>query len=100
MVKQIVLQMLDNIKNVVNDCSDEELLLHTSKLNADALGYIKDDELLNYDQAMKMLGIANRNTFNNLCKIHKIPNVKIKNVHVGFKKKDIECLLLKIKTKN
>lgn len=98
-IKKIALDILKNIENkIMNDeCSDDYMLNMASKVNAEMNGYIREDELLNYDQAMKMLGISNRNVFNKICKDNKVENIKIKNVHVGFRKNDIECLALKIK---
>lgn len=99
MIKKIALEILKIIENKIknNECSDDYILNVASKINAEMNGYIREDELLNYDQAMKMLGISNRNVFNKICKDNKVENIKIKNVHVGFRKNDIECLALKIK---
>ena len=93
MVKQIALQLLDSIKErVINDCSDEEIMMTMTKLDAKHNGYIKESELITYDKAMKMLNIKNRNTFSNLCKKHNVKNVKINNMSVGFHISDIERL--------
>lgn len=101
MIKKIALEILKIIENKIknNECSDDYILNVASKINAEMNGYVREDELLNYDQAMKMLGISNRNAFNKLCKENKVKNLKIKNVHVGFRKKDIEWLYTKIKGK-
>lgn len=101
MIKRIALEILKNIENKIrnDECSDDYMLNMASKISAEMNGYIREDELLNYDQAMKMLGISNRNVFNRICRKHKVENIKIKNVHVGFRKKDIECLILKLKDK-
>lgn len=92
-IKKMALQFLDEIRdNVINNCSDEDVMMSMSKMNAKASGYIKESELITYDKAMQRLNIKNRNTFSVLCKKHNIKNVKINNMNVGFHISDIERL--------
>ena len=54
------------------------------------LGYIKEDDFINYDEAGVLLGVRwDRRKLNNLCKEHNIINEKFNNQHIGFRKKDI-----------
>lgn len=92
-IKKMALQCLDEIRdNVINKCSDEDVMMSMSKLNAKASGYVKESELVTYDKAMQRLNIKNRNTFSNLCKKYNVKNVKINNMNVGFHISDIERL--------
>lgn len=95
MIKRVILDLLDRVKEkVVNDeCSDEELTDALTKFHPQAHGYVKEDDFVNYDQALKILGLSNNRTkLNQLCKSYGIKNVKFNNASIGFPKKDIERL--------
>lgn len=95
MIKRIVIGLLDKVKQQVIDgeCTDEELTDALTKFHPQAHGYVKEDDFVNYDQALKILGLSNNRTkLHNLCKAYGIKNVKFNNASIGFPKKDIERL--------
>lgn len=95
MIKRVILDLLERVKEkVVNDeCSDEDITDALTKFHPQAHGYVKEDDFVNYDQALKILGLSNNRTkLNQLCKSYGIKNVKFNNASIGFPKKDIERL--------
>lgn len=63
--------------------------------------YINPKEYMNYDEALDYLGLGyNRGKLNALCKQYGIINHRIRNVPIGFKRKDIERLFYILQEEN
>jgi len=81
------------IHRIDNDeCSETYAMGLVSKFNAESKGYYNKDSLVNYDKAMRITGIKNRNKFLELCKKHNIEQKTLNNQSVGFLKCEIEQL--------
>jgi hypothetical protein len=80
-------------EQIINDCSDEEITQQMARIHPDLRGTYKEEDFMNYDEALKALGFGyNRNRLNALAKQHNIKNYTFKNNHIGFKKEDIAML--------
>lgn len=93
-IRRTMLAIIDRLKEyVMEDCDDEEIAFALERFNPQRFGYIKEDEYINYDKAMSILGLGNnRVKLNELCKKYKIQNRKFNNVPIGFKRSEIEQL--------
>jgi hypothetical protein len=95
--RKVVLDMIDVFREkIINgECDDDTIMVKASDLgilNADSF---KEDEYLNYDEAIKELGISyNRNKLSELAKKHGVKNRTFNSMHVGFHKDDIKKLKL------
>lgn len=93
--------LLDGVRRIDNDqCSETDAMSMINRFNAESRGYYDKNSLLNYDEAMEMLGIRNRNKFKDTCRIHCIEQVKLNNMSVGFKRTDIEDLAYRMRKEN
>lgn len=102
MIKRIAIDLLESIKSKIinNECSDEDITDAMTKFHPESHGYVKEDDFVNYDKALKILGLSNnRAKLNQLCKKYGIKNVKFNNASIGFPKKDIERLAEVLKAK-
>ena len=63
-----------------------------SRFNAESKGFVDKHSTVNYDKAMRILGIKNRNEFKKLCDENCIGQVKINNQPCGFLRTEIESL--------
>ena len=86
------IEMIDN-----DECNDVDAMSMISRFNAESRGYYDKNSLLNYDEAMEMLGIRNRNKFKDICRLNCIEQVKLNNMSVGFKRTEIEDLAYTLK---
>lgn len=93
-IKRAALALLDKLREqIVTDCNDDEVTASLSKFNPERHGYVKEDDFVNYDEALKILHLSNNRTkLNELCKEYGIKNVKFNNAAIGFPRKDIERL--------
>ena len=89
------IEMIDN-----DECNGADALSMISRFNAESRGYYDKTSLLNYDEAMEMLGIRNRTKFKDLCRLHCIEQVKLNNMSVGFKRTEIEDLAYRLTKEN
>jgi hypothetical protein len=102
-MQNYIVKLLEGIIKDVKDgnCSDEELSSSLAKFNPETNDYIKEDDYINADKAMRILGLGyNRNKFFALTKQYGIENKKINNMKIGFNRKEIEELACKLKTKH
>lgn len=99
--KYIISLLEDIIKDIKNnECSEEELIDSLAKFNPETKGYIKEEDYVNADKAMRILKLGyNRNKFFSLMKKHGIINHKVNNMNIGFKRKEIEELATTLKIK-
>lgn len=90
-IKKAALSILDAIKDdIMNKWTDEEITSAVAKFNPNLFGYVKEDDFVNYDEALKILHMGNnRIRLTELCKIYGIENVRFNNMPIGFPKRDI-----------
>lgn len=90
-IKKAALSILDAIKDdIVNKWTDEEITSAVAMFNPNLFGYVKEDDFVNYDEALKILHMGNnRIRLTELCKIYGIENVRFNNMPIGFPKRDI-----------
>lgn len=101
---KMALAMIDSIREqlINGECDELDIQETMTKFHPQSHGYVKEDDFVNYDKALKMLGLSNnRAKLNQLCKKYGIKNVKFNNASIGFPKKEIERLaeVLKYKQK-
>lgn len=99
-IKRAALSIVDKLKEqILNDCSDEEVADSLIKFNPETHGYVREDQFMTADEAMRTLKIKSRNKFFALTKLYGIKNNKISNQNVGFLVTDINKLHSKIRKK-
>lgn len=86
------IEMIDN-----DQCSEAEGAAMLSRFNSESQGYYDKYSLVNYDKAMKILGVKNRNTFKALCEKNHIEQKKLNNQSVGFLRSEIEDLQTRLR---
>ena len=98
-IKRVALVLLDKVKEqIMTDCDDDEVVTSLAKFNPERHGYVKEDDFVNYDEALKILHLSNNRTkLNELCKEYNIKNVRFNNAAIGFPRKDIERLAVLMK---
>lgn len=89
------IEMIDN-----DECSEADAISMVSRFNAESKGFYDEKSLVNYDEAMRILGIKTRNTFKSICNNHHIEQVKINNMSIGFKRSEIEVLARMLEKEN
>lgn len=93
-IKKTALSIVDFVRDVViNDCDDETLLKTTSHLSDFVDVGVREKDYLNYDEAIKVLGIGyNRNKLASLARMYNIKCHRFRNMPIGFHKDDIAKL--------
>lgn len=97
MAANALLNALENL--VSNKCDNEEILRTMSDFNDFAQGKYREDDLVNYDEACKILGFSTSNRVGLKRELDKngIKQVVINNQRVGFPRHKVEALLHKKK---
>ena len=88
--------LLNALENLVgNKCDSEEILRTMSDFNDYAQGRFSEDDLVNYDEACKILGFStsNRVGLKRILDRNGIKQVVINNQRVGFPRHKVEALL-------
>lgn len=100
-LKQIY-TILDFGKHLIEEdkCSEEEACKMLSRFNAESKGFFDKNSFVNYDKAMRIVGIKQRNTFKDACDRHHIEQKVINNQKVGFLRTEIEGLKDKLRDEN
>lgn len=91
--------LLSVINTIINgDCDESTVVSTMGTLNQNAQGRYSDDDLLNYDNACKILGfsVTNRVGLKRLLDKNGIKQVKIHNMPCGFRRDEILALRDKI----
>lgn len=99
---KMALAMIDSVREqlINGECNELDIQETMTKFHPESHGYVKEDDFVNYDKALKILGLSNnRAKLNQLCKKYGIKNVKFNNASIGFPKKDIERLAVILKNK-
>lgn len=93
--------LTDGIKRIENDeCDEAKVYGMMSRFNAESKGFFDKHSFVNYDKAMRIVGIKQRNTFKEACDKHHIEQKVINNQKVGFLRTEIEDLKDKLRYEN
>ena len=93
--------LTDGIKRIENDeCDEAKVYGMMSRFNAESKGFFDKHSFVNYDKAMRIVGIKQRNTFKDACDRHHIEQKVINNQKVGFLRAEIEDLKDKLRYEN
>ena len=90
------------IKKILNnECNEEEVADTIATLNANADGRYANEDLVNYDQAAKILGVSvtNRLRLKSLLDANGIKQVVMHNQRIGFKRSEVMALRTKLYSK-
>jgi hypothetical protein len=71
-----------------------------SRFNAESKGFFDKHSFVNYDKAMRIVGIKQRNAFKEACDRYHIEQKVINNQKVGFLRTEIEDLKDKLREEN
>lgn len=88
--RQLLQGLLDRVDD--DSCSEEEIMYYMSKANAHSKGYFKREDFVNYDEAMRILGIGNRVTLKEYLDKNRVKMQKVNNQRVGFLRIEVEAL--------
>lgn len=93
-IKEEALRFIDGIRNrIVSDqCNEDEIMYFMGKANAHSKGYFKRGDFVNYDEAMRILEIGDRNTLKAFLDKHNVTMQRINNQRVGFLRSEVEAL--------
>ena len=90
------------IKKILNnECNEDEVADTIAKLNANSDGRYANEDLVNYDQAAKILGVSvtNRLRLKSLLDTNGIKQVVMHNQRIGFKRSEVMALRTKLYSK-
>ena len=91
--------LLGVLKKILNDeCNEDEVVDTIATLNANAGGRYANEDLVNYDQAAKILGVSvtNRLRLKSLLDANGIKQVVMHNQRIGFRRSEIMALRTKL----
>ena len=87
------------IKKILNnECNEDEVADTMATLNANANSRYANEDLVNYDQAAKILGVSvtNRLRLKSLLDANGVKQVVMHNQKIGFKRSDVMALRTKL----
>ena len=90
------------IKKIINnECDEDEVTDTMSTLKANADSRYSNEDLVNYDQAAKILGVSvtNRIRLKSLLDANGVKQVVMHNQKVGFKRSELMALRTKLYAK-
>ena len=88
----------DGIKRIDNnECDESQVYGMMSRFNAESKGFFDKNSFVNYDKAMRMTGIRQRNKFKETCNEHHIEMNYVNNQPVGFLRTEIEDLAKRLR---
>ena len=90
------------IKKIINnECDEDEVTDTLATLNANADSRYSNEDLVNYDQAAKILGVSvtNRIRLKSLLDANGVKQVVMHNQKVGFKRSELMALRTKLYSK-
>lgn len=91
--------LLGVLKKILNDeCDEDEVADTMATLNANANSRYANEDLVNYDQAAKILGVSvtNRLRLKSLLDANGVKQVVMHNQKIGFKRSEIMALRTKL----
>ena len=87
------------IKKILNnECNEDEVADTIATLNANSDGRYANEDLVNYDQAAKILGVSvtNRLRLKSLLDTNGIKQVVMHNQRIGFRRSEVMALRTKL----
>ena len=90
------------IKKIINnECDEDEVTDTLATLNANADSRYADEDLVNYDQAAKILGVSvtNRIRLKSLLDTNGVKQVVMHNQRIGFRRSEVMALRTKLYAK-
>ena len=91
--------LLDAVRRILDgDCNESAITDTMATLNNNSQGRYADEDLVNYEEAAKILGISatNRMKLKMLLDMNNIQQVTLHNQKVGFKRSEIMALRSKL----
>ena len=93
--------LADGIRRIDNDeCNESYAYGMMSRFNAESKGFFDKKSFVNYDKAMRIVGIKQRTKFKETCDIYHVEQKTINNQKVGFLRTEIENMRDKIREEN
>ena len=93
--------LADGIKRIDNDeCNEDYAYGMIARFNAESKGFFDKKSFVNYDKAMRIVGIRQRTKFKEICNEHHIEMNYVNNQPVGFRRTEIEDLVIKLREEN
>lgn len=90
--------LTDGVKRIDdNECDEEQVYRMMSRFNAESKGFFDKHSFVNYDKAMRIVGIKQRNAFKETCDRYHIEQNVINNQKVGFLRTEIEDLAQRLR---
>ena len=103
LVFRLAVDMLIGLINKIlnNECNEEEVADTMATLKANADGRYANEDLVNYDQAAKILGVSvtNRLRLKSLLDSNGIKQVVMHNQRIGFRRSEVMALRTKLYAK-
>ena len=92
----IIVGVIKKILN--NECNEEEVADTIATLNDNADGRYANEDLVNYDQAAKILGVSvtNRIRLKTLLDANGVKQVVMHNQRIGFRRSEVMALRTKM----
>ena len=81
------IQMIDD-----DQCDEAKAMSMVARYNEETKGYYSRNSFVNYDKAMRIMGIKNRNEFKSVCDANNVTQKTFNNQKVGFLRSEIESL--------
>lgn len=93
LIKEAIRFVKDILHRMENDeCNDEQIGYILGRVNAENKGYFNENSFVNYDEAMRMVGIGNRNKLIEILSKHGVEMQKVGNTPVGFLRTEVEAV--------
>lgn len=85
-----------------NECDEDEVTDTLATLNANADSRYADEDLVNYDQAAKILGVSvtNRIRLKSLLDANGVKQVVMHNQRIGFRRSEVMAIRTKLFAKH
>jgi hypothetical protein len=91
--RKVLQDAIDRIDR--DECNPEEVAHMIEQTNAESKGYFSRESFVNYDEAMRILGIRNRVTLKATLDRYGVKMQKVNNQRVGFLRSEVEAILNK-----
>ena len=88
--RKVLQDAIDRIDR--DECSELAVSSMLEAVNAESMGRYNNESFVNYDEAMKILGIGNRGKMKMLLNANGIKTQKISNMRVGFLRSEVQGL--------
>lgn len=100
-IQELIIILKDALHRAENDkCDEKDVIRMVAKFNAESKGFFDKKSFVNYDKAMRIVGIRQRTKFKEICNEHHIEMNYVNNQPVGFRRTEIEDLVIKLREEN